>query len=172
MSDPYIGQIIMVGFDFAPRNWAVCNGQLLPIAQNTALFSLLGTTYGGNGQTTFALPDLRGRAPMHSGNGVLLGEASGAESVTLLATEMPAHTHTVAGASSQACSTGVGTSNAASGRFPAVSSRPLYADTPTGTLGSAPVSGSVGGSLPHNNMQPFLTVNFVICLYGIFPSRN
>lgn len=176
MAEPFLAQIYMVGFNFAPRGWAFCNGQILSIAQNQALFSLLGTTYGGNGQTTFALPDLRGRAPIHFGNGaagnsVTLGEKSGVESVTLLASEAPAHVHTIP-ATSQTCSTGVGTSNAASGRYPAVSSRPLYADTPAGTMGGGPASGSAGSSQPHNNMQPFLTVNFIIALQGLFPSRN
>jgi microcystin-dependent protein len=177
MTSPYIGQIAMVGFNFAPRNWAVCNGQLLSIAQNTALFSILGTTYGGNGTTNFALPDLRGRAPMHVGTAagtnvsVVLGETLGEEGASLLTTEMPAHGHTVSG-EALACGVDPGTSSDPVGRYPAVNSRPLYADSPTGNLGTIFTTGTTGGALPHDNMQPYLTVNFIIALNGIFPARN
>ena len=124
MASPFIGQITMVGFNFAPRGWALCNGQLLPISQNQALFSILGTTYGGNGTTSFALPNLLGRVPMHPGTGsgitATLGQLLGEENHTLLTQEMAAHAHGGVGASNQSCGTGAGTSNAASARFPAL----------------------------------------------------
>ena len=171
MSEPFLGQISIVGFNFAPRGWAQCNGQLIPIQQNTALFALLGTTYGGNGQTTYALPDLRGRAPMSFGNGAgltprSLGEATGSESVTLLPTEMPAHTHVVGAQSSRADS-----GNAAGAQLAAAADAIYSNASPTSTLAPTSVSAS-GGNFPHNNMQPFLTLNFIIALEGIFPARN
>jgi len=178
MDSPFLGAIFMSGITFAPRGYALCDGQLLSIAQNTALFSILGTTYGGNGVSTFALPDLRGRVPVHAGAGagpglsqVQLGEASGVEAVTLLSTEMPQHTHTVAAASGLACSSAVGTSSNPSGAFPAVSSRPMYAEAATGGLGVG-FSAVAGGNQAHNNRQPCATLNFFIALQGIFPSRN
>lgn len=175
--EPFIGEIRMVGFNFPPRGWALCDGQLLPIAQYTALFSLLGTTYGGNGQTTFALPDLRGRVPMHFGQGPGLtprvqGEAGGSETVTLLVGEMPAHTHAVA------ANSGVGSADTATGNFiagtPDANTGSSYTSfSPVANTTMSPAANGVsGGSQPHNNMQPFLCVNFVIALEGIFPARN
>ncbi len=170
MSQPFIGQIQIFAFDFPPRNWALCAGQLLPINQNQALFSLLGTTYGGNGTTNFALPDLRGRAPVHSGTGpglpaVSLGEKAGVESVTLIATQLPAHSHTPV-ASSAAPTVGAVTSNAwaTGGAAP-------YGNPPNSVMDAAALA-TTGGNQPHPNMQPSLVVNFCIALAGIFPSRN
>jgi len=174
MAEPFIGQIIMAGFNFAPRGYATCDGQIQSISQNTALFSLLGTTFGGNGQTTFALPDLRGRVPIHMGQGpglssYVLGEVAGEENHTLINSEMPSHNHlfstsNVAGA--------LGTPN---GNFLAASSSnqtALYRPTADGSALSPQSIGLAGGSQPHNNLQPFLTINFCIALEGIFPSRN
>lgn len=175
MSTPYIAQISAFGFNFAPRSWAQCNGQLLPIAQSQALFSLLGTTYGGNGQTTFGLPNLQGRAPMHYGTGAgltmrSLGEVSGEENHTLTVTEIPTHNHGgVAGP--MTASPAAGNLNAPGTQVPAVTTRPLYTDTGNGSLG-APVVSNAGNSQAHSNMQPYLCINFCICLQGIFPSRN
>ncbi len=176
MSEAFIGEIIMFGGNFAPRNWAFCNGQLMPISQNTALFSILGTTYGGDGQVTFALPDLRGRVPVHPGQGpglsnYVLGEVSGTETVTLLTSEMPAHNHLLTANSS------VNGSPSPSNNFSAIvtdlGGEQLNAYNPTANATMAPNAITpTGGNLPHNNMQPFLCVNFIICLYGIFPSRN
>jgi microcystin-dependent protein len=165
MAEPFLAEIRMFSFNFPPKGWALCNGQLLPINQNQALFALLGTTYGGNGQTNFALPDLRGRVPMHEGNGHTLGERSGAETHTVNINELPAHTHT-ARASSASGNTPVPTNNflaAANNVFrPADNLTPLAAGTVS----------NVGGSQPHTNMQPFLTIEFCIALQGIFPSQN
>lgn len=188
--DEFIAIIKMFGGTFAPRGWAFCNGQILSIAQNTALFSLLGTTYGGNGQTTFALPDLRGRVPVHAGNGqagpglpaVQLGQVSGSPTHTMIITEMPMHNHPFQG--SQGASTGDGNDTQPGGNLPAIAtvnvSNTDYQVTSyrsgaqpdaqlaglTGTVGIA------GGSQPFSIMQPYLGVNFIICLEGIFPSRN
>ena len=171
MSEPFLGQISIFGFNFAPRGWAMCNGQILPIAQNTALFSLLGTTYGGNGQTTFALPDLRSRVPVHEGQGpglssYDLGQAGGTETVTLTVNELAAHSHpyTVDGASTP-------TSKSPSGNYSAAFGTTAYGST--GDLEMGPdQTGNTGNSQPHNNIQPYLTLNFCIALEGIFPSRN
>jgi len=174
--EPYLGQLMLVGFNFAPQGWALCNGQILSIAQNTALFSLLGTTYGGNGVTTFALPDLRGRAPLHFGQGPGLsnytqGEASGTETVTLLQTQIPAHNHTIAANSN------TGTGSDPSGAIPAAFGTSLPPEGPWTTSGAnttlAPSAvGVTGGSQPHSNMQPFLVLNWIIATEGIFPSRG
>ncbi len=176
MATPFLAQIVPCGFNFAPRGYAMCSGQAISIAQNTALFSILGTTFGGNGQTTFALPDLRGRAPMHPGSGPgltprVLGEVTGTETHTLTLAQLPSHSHGGGVASAQACSTGPGTTNTANAKFPAVTLRPMYADAPSGSTGGG-TSSATGGSQPHNNMQPVLALNFVIALEGIFPSRN
>lgn len=171
MSEPFLAQITLFAGNFAPRGWAFCDGQILPIAQNTALFSILGTTYGGNGQTTFALPDLRGRVPIgpRQGPGLSfydLGEVGGVESVTLTNNEMPAHNHAgVNGANS-----GQGTSNRPGNRFPARGGS--YADTADTALGGGAGGGIAGGSQPHGNRQPYLGLNYIIALEGIFPSRN
>ena len=171
MSEPFIGEIKMVGFGFAPRGYALCNGQLLSIAQNTALFSLLGTTYGGNGQTNFALPDLRSRVPIHQGQGpglssYNLGQVSGTETVTLNSQQLPPHNHTV-NASATA------TSKSPANNFPSVTGAgSSYAATPDGTTMNPGMTTGGGGGQPHSNLQPSLCINFVIALQGIFPSRN
>ena len=175
MSDPFIAEIRMFGGNFAPRGWAFCNGQLLSIAQNTALFSLLGTTYGGNGQTTFGLPDLQGRSPMHQGQGPgltprVLGETSGQENVTLLASQMPAHTH-----QPQADASGGGQTSPANATWGAGGRGrpPAYAANPAPAAALSPQAlAPTGGSQPHNNRSPYLGVSFIIALQGIFPSRN
>jgi microcystin-dependent protein len=192
MSQPFLGEIKMFGGNFAPRGFAFCNGQLMAISQNTALFSLLGTTYGGNGQTTFALPNLQSRSPMHWGQGpglsqVVLGEMSGTESVTLLTTQMPAHTHIITtsgngGSITLPCSTNPGDSDSPAGRIPAISAggEEQYADPSAANAQTAPVNvtvptptaGITGGSQPHDNRSPYLAVSFIIALEGIFPSRN
>lgn len=171
MSEPYLGEIKLFGLNYAPRGWALCNGQLLPINQNQALFSILGTTYGGNGQTTFALPDLRGRVPVHVGNGVTLGQSAGAENHTLTTNEMPAHTHLVQ-ASSAAPNQKVVTGNIWA--TPPAAEPPVtpYSQGDSLTTMHQGSMSSVGSSQPHTNMQPYLTLNFCIALQGIFPSRN
>ena len=172
MSTPFIGEIRLFPYNFAPRGWAFCNGQILPIAQNTALFSLLGTTYGGNGQTTFALPDLRGRVANGSGQGpglqnYSLGQVAGEESVTLLTTQLPAHTHPF----TPPCNTDDPSAGSPKNNFPATVGNPIYATTTNATMGAGTTGGS-GGSQPHDNLQPYLTLNYCIALQGIFPSRN
>ena len=167
MSEPFLAEIRIMSFSFAPRGWAMCDGQLLPINQNQALFSLLGTTYGGNGQTTFALPDLRGRTPAHVGGGFTLGERSGEEAHTLALAEMPTHTHAANGVTVN------GNAPAPTNSLLAGESTPMYAP-PDSNLVSL-VAGSIasaGGSQPHSNMQPYLALNFCIAVQGIFPSRN
>ncbi|HJV63003.1 MAG TPA: tail fiber protein [Albitalea sp.] len=173
-SEPFIGQIMCAGFNFAPRGWAQLNGQLLPIATNTALFSLLGTTYGGDGRTTFALPDMRGRVALHMGQGPGLtnrdlGEAAGTENVTLNNAQLPAHTHTVTPMGSPSDATQV----SPAGGVPATKARTtLYAPGP-GTVAMSPVLTSPAGSnMPVPVMQPYLTVNCFIALQGIFPARD
>lgn len=172
MADPFIAEIRMFGFNFAPTGWAFCNGQILPISQNTALFSLLGTTYGGDGKSTFALPDLQGSAPLHPGQGqglslYDLGQASGTESVTLLQTEIPVHTHTVMTGEDFGDVTTPANSilTLSTGGFAYGSNASL---TTMGPQTLAPA----GGSLPHNNMMPYLTLNFCIALQGIYPQRQ
>jgi len=167
-TDPFLGQIMCGAFNFPPRGWARLDGQLLSIAQNTALFALLGTNYGGNGQTTFALPDLRGRMPLHSGYDVNLGESSGAFTHTLTVNEMARHTHRANASVAQASLTDpAGALLARKGRLTADN----FNGTPTTTLVSTQVS-NVGGSQPHENTQPYLAMYFVIALQGIFPSQN
>ncbi len=171
MSEPFLAEVRIVGFNFAPRGWAFCDGQILPINQNQSLYSLLGTTYGGDGRTSFALPDLRSRTPIHRSDGHTLGQKSGAETVTLTAAQIAAHTHT-AKASSTA-----GNENTPTGRVLAQSAPAgdlAYRD-PQAASTTALRSGTVtnaGGGQAHNNMQPYLTVSFVIALRGLFPSRN
>ena len=172
MSDPFVAEIRIFGFNFAPTGWAQCNGQILPISQNTALFSLLGTTYGGNGQSTFALPNLEGSAPMHPGQGPGLslhdlGEMSGSETITLLQSEMPAHTHNMA------VSKGDGTDAAAAGElFAKGIGIGMYAVPGALTQLDPNAIAPVGGSLPHNNMLPYLVLNFCIAMQGVFPPRG
>jgi microcystin-dependent protein len=173
MSSPFIAEIRAVCFNFAPRGWAFCNGQLIPISQNTALFSLLGTTYGGNGTTNFGLPNLQGRTPMHWGNGAgltprALGETGGATNVTLLASQLPAHSHTVVTVAKAAEATADRAN--ASGNIIAQPSDSAYA-TGTSNATMSPTT-STGGGQPHNNMQPYLVLNFIIAMQGIFPARN
>jgi microcystin-dependent protein len=179
--DVFIGMIGLFGFNFAPKGWATCNGQILSISQNTALFSLIGTTYGGNGQTTFALPDLRGRVPLGQGQGPGLsnyemGQVSGSENVTLIQPQMPMHNHMMM-ASPQA-----GSTNSPNGSFLAVSAgtvdnlgEPVTVNT-YGSSGGATLNPQAisiaGGNQPHPNMQPYLGMNYCIALFGIFPSRN
>jgi microcystin-dependent protein len=171
VTEPFLGQIMVAGFNFAPRGWALCNGQTLSIQQNAALFSLLGTTYGGNGTTTYALPNLQSRVPVHKGSYLgtdyVQGEAAGEETVTLNSTQIPSHTHTV----SVAASADERTTDRPDGAYPTVGG--LYAASPDSNapMGSSPTS-ATGGSQPHTNLQPYLTVNFVIALAGVFPSRN
>lgn len=165
MAEPFLGEIRLMSFNFPPKGWTACNGQFLPINQNQALFALLGTTYGGNGQTTFALPDLRGRVPIHFGSGHSLGERAGEEAHTISTAEMPQHTHTLTGTQV------VASTDSPAGALLASSSN-LYG-TGDGASTLRPVSMShVGGSQPHQNMQPFLALGFYIALQGIFPSRN
>jgi microcystin-dependent protein len=176
MSEPFIGEIIMFGGNFAPRGWAFCDGQLLSIAQNTALFSILGTTYGGNGQTTFALPDLRGRVPVHAGGSqgpglppVQLGEMSGSPSVTLTVNQMPMHNHLVSASQSATTTDPNGSVPANDARGTPVS---IYAAQPDGTHMNPQMIGVAGGGQPLSVQQPYLGVNFIIALEGIYPSRS
>lgn len=167
MSSPFIGEIRMFAGNFAPAGWALCDGQLLAIAENDTLFALVGTTYGGDGQTTFALPDLRGRIPIHSGGGHVQGESAGIETITLAPGQMPVHGHSLQ-------ATGVAADRRGpKGALFAVTEEPLYAAPPAsppnldgGALGAA------GSNQAHENVQPYLCVNFIIALFGIFPSRN
>lgn len=174
MSDPFIGQITMFAGNFAPRNWAFCDGQLLAIAQNSALFSLLGTTYGGDGRTTFGLPDLRGRFAMHAGSGPGLttraqGLKAGSETHTISASQLPQHNHTV----SPPAASGEGQTTQPTGNYPAAGEEPTkpYTDA-ADTAQAAFVTSNAGSSLPVDHMNPFVTVRFIIALAGIFPSRN
>jgi microcystin-dependent protein len=174
MAEPFVGQIITAGFNFAPRGYATCDGQILSIAQNTALFSLLGTTFGGNGQTTFALPDLRGRVPIHQGNGPglsqrVMGELAGEEYHTLISTEMPMHNHTVNALSTNG-NLKTPTNNIMA-NVQGTATNIYSASNPDTTMNTQMLNVS-GGSQPHNNMQPYLVINFCIALQGIFPSRN
>ena len=164
MATPFLGEIRMFAFGFPPRGWALCNGQFLPINQNQALFSILGTTYGGNGQTTFALPDLRGRTPVSFGPSFTLGQRAGEEAHTLTLSEMPQHTHFVQAGNSAA------NAPAPTGNFFAQNAK-AYAGN--GNVSMAPETiTNTGGSQPHANMSPFLVVSFAIALNGTFPSRN
>jgi microcystin-dependent protein len=168
MSEPFLSEIKVVSFNFPPKGWALCNGQLLPINQNQALFALLGTRYGGNGQTNFALPNLRGRVPIHMSSAHTLGEAAGSTSVTINAQTMPTHTHFIN--ASQADGNATDPSNAVLAREVGNPYRPP-ADGSLIALNPAMIT-SVGGSQPHNNMMPYLVLNFIIALQGIFPAQN
>lgn len=170
MSEPFLSEIKIVSFNFPPKGWALCNGQFLPINQNQALFSLLGTTYGGNGQTTFALPNLRGQVPIHMGDGHTLGEAAGSTSVTINQQTMPQHLHFSQGSTTQADQATVATSGVPN-ILAAVQGNQYGPAANLTTLTPDSVS-NVGGSQPHNNMMPYLVLNFIIALQGIFPSRN
>ncbi len=169
MAQPYVGEIRMFAGNFAPAGWMFCEGQLLPISEYETLFNLIGTTYGGDGQSTFALPDLRGRVPLHFGNGFTLAETGGVEEITLTVSQIPAHSHAFLASNNPA------TGTAPQGQLPAKS--PNAAITPYGT--DAPLTplspsavGSTGGSQPHTNFQPYLCVDFIISLFGIFPSQT
>jgi microcystin-dependent protein len=165
MAQPYVGEIRMFGGNFAPAGWMFCEGQLLPISENETLFQLIGTTYGGDGQSTFALPDLRGRLPLHQGNGFILAENGGAETVTLTVPQIPAHAHPLL------ASTSIPTSSTPADNVTGQAASKLYRNSGSPTVALAPGSISpIGGSQPHNNLQPFLCVNFIISLFGIFPS--
>ncbi len=172
MADPFVAEIRIFGFNFAPVGWAFCDGQLMPISQNTALFSLLGTTYGGNGQSTFALPDLQGNVPMNFGQGPglsdhYLGDAGGSDTVTLITTEMPAHSHaaivslgdaTERQPANQLFASGIGVAE--------------YSNSPGTTQLAFQAVSVAGGGSPHNNLQPYLVLNFCIALQGVFPPRS
>ena len=164
MSQPYVGEIRMFAGSFAPVGWLLCDGQLLPISENETLFQLIGTTYGGDGESTFALPNLQSRIPIHQGNGFILAEGAGAETVTLTVNQLPAHSHPLL-ASSQ----GATERNPQGGVLAQALSQIYINDTPTTNLSPSSI-GPTGGSQPHENMQPFLCVNFIISLFGIFPS--
>ena len=180
MSEPFLSEIKIVSFNFPPKGWALCNGQLLPINQNQALFALLGTRYGGNGQTNFALPNLRGRVPIHMGNGHNQGEAAGSTAVTINIQQLPTHTHALM-ARNELVLPDAGPQDPTNqfyakpqialqgGNTAAVQ---LYAPPSSLTTLNPQAVSSVGGSQPHNNMMPYLTLNFIIALQGIFPSRN
>ena len=167
MAQPYVGEIRMFAGNFAPAGWMFCEGQLLPISENETLFQLIGTTYGGDGQSTFALPDLRGRIPIHQGNGFILAETGGAEEITLTAQQIPAHSHPLL------ASTGSASASDPAGNVGArITAAAVFAygtDNPAQPLSSQAV-GPVGGSQPHTNFQPYLCVDFIISLFGIFPS--
>lgn len=172
MSDPFVGEIRIFASNFAPTGWAECNGQLMPISQNTALFSLLGTQYGGNGKSNFALPDLQGRAPLQHGQGPglserVIGEAGGARAVSLLTNEIPAHAH-------QLMHTGASANTATPGPavgFARTSSAQMYAAGDSGVQAAPTALHPTGSGVPHNNMQPYLTLMFCIALHGVFPAR-
>lgn len=165
MAQPYVGEIRMFAGNFAPAGWMFCEGQLLPISENETLFNLIGTTYGGDGQSTFALPDLRGRLPLHMGSGFILAETGGAEEITLTVNQIPAHSHPLLATS------GAGSNKVGTGLLFAIAQGDVY--TTSGGNKSAMAAaavGSTGGSQPHTNFQPYLCVDFIISLFGIFPS--
>jgi microcystin-dependent protein len=166
MAQPYVGEIRMFAGNFAPAGWMFCEGQLLPISENETLFQLIGTTYGGDGESTFALPDLRGRIPIHQGNGFILAETGGAEEITLTVNQIPAHGHPFL------CSADLGSTPNAANAMPSRTPGATFiyiADNPTVNM-SPQAIGPVGGSQPHTNFQPYLCVDFIISLFGIFPS--
>lgn len=165
MAQPYVGEIRMFAGNFAPAGWMFCEGQLLPISENETLFQLIGTTYGGDGQSTFALPDLRGRLPVHQGNSMILAETGGAEEVTITIQQMPAHSHPILASTATADSSLP--SNSYIGKSNDVDI--FYEDSPNQNMNAGSVS-PVFGSQPHNNLQPYLCVDFIISLFGIFPS--
>jgi microcystin-dependent protein len=167
MAQPYVGEIRMFGGNFAPAGWMFCEGQLLPISENETLFQLIGTTYGGDGESTFALPDLRGRLPMHQGNGFVLAETGGAEEITLTVAQIPAHSHPFL------ASTGPGNlSNPQNNVTAASASVQIYIEDSTDSNMNPAAMGPVGGSQPHSNFQPYLCIDFIISLFGIFPSQT
>jgi microcystin-dependent protein len=165
MAQPYVGEIRMFAGNFAPAGWMFCEGQLLPISENETLFQLIGTTYGGDGQSTFALPDLRGRLPVHQGNGFILAETGGAEEITLTVQQIPAHSHALL------ATTSVANDQAPAQNVPAQTGTfdGYQSEAPTAAMAATSI-GAVGGSQPHTNFQPYLCVNYIISLFGIFPS--
>jgi microcystin-dependent protein len=166
MSEPFLGEVKIISWNFPPKGWAFCNGQLLPINQNQALFSILGTTYGGDGRVNFALPNLQGRMPVHVGQGIILGELGGETAHTLNTSEMPTHNHVPVGSN-----TNPPTSPGAAGNLWSANNAKPFAASATGSMNPASVL-SAGGNQPHENMSPYLVLNFIIALQGIFPSRN
>jgi microcystin-dependent protein len=169
MAQPYVGEIRIFAGNFAPAGWMFCEGQLLPISENETLFQLIGTTYGGDGQSTFALPDLRGRLPLHFGGGFTLAETGGAEEITLTVQQIPAHSHAFLATNNPA--TGLDPANQSLGITQSASITAYGTDAPLVALNPASIS-STGGSQPHSNFQPYLCVDFIISLFGIFPSPN
>jgi microcystin-dependent protein len=169
--DPYIGEVRLVGFNFAPIGYALCNGQQLAISQYSPLFQLIGTTYGGNGQTTFDLPDLQGRTPIHQGsNGTtnyVIGQSGGAEAVTINVNQYPAHSHTLSGVNNTSGGVGNPTGNTLGGLANVYSTA-----APTESMSSSTLSPATGSNLPHNNLQPYLALNWIIALEGIYPTQN
>jgi microcystin-dependent protein len=169
MAQPYVGEIRMFAGNFAPAGWMFCEGQLLPISEYETLFNLIGTTYGGDGQSTFALPDLRGRVPLHQGNGFTLAETGGAEEVTLTVSQIPAHAHAALGSANPG--TGSQPKNNVLSNLVGATSAAYGTDNPQTTMSAQSVS-PVGGSQPHTNLQPYLCIDFIISLFGIFPSQT
>jgi microcystin-dependent protein len=180
MASPFVAEIRIFGFNFAPTGWALCNGQILPISQNTALFSLLGTMYGGDGKSTFALPNMQGNVPINQGQGPglsqrFIGENGGAETVTVLVSEIPAHNHNFVGTtanSSTVTSSGNQVANGFTGNFQSSVQVKMYSTAAPNSLMNPNAIGISGSSLPHNNLMPYLTLNFCIAMQGIFPPRS
>jgi microcystin-dependent protein len=167
MAQPYVGEIRMFAGNFAPAGWMFCEGQLLPISEYETLFNLIGTTYGGDGQSTFSLPDMRGRIPIHMGNGFTLAETGGVETVTLTVSQIPSHSHPVLASGNN------GSANSAQGNVTAQNTLvQVYRAQPPNQNFNAQAVGSTGGSQPHNNFQPYLCIDFIISLFGIFPSQT
>ncbi len=167
MAQPYVGEIRMFAGNFAPAGWMLCDGQLLPISENETLFQLIGTTYGGDGQSTFALPNLQSRVPIHQGNGPLLAEAGGVENVTLTVNQIPAHSHAFLGSTDIA-----NTPNPATNVLARSGQVQMFINGAASVAMNPNSVGQVGGSQPHSNLQPYLTINFIISMFGIFPSQT
>jgi microcystin-dependent protein len=164
--DPFIGEVRAVGFNFAPIGWNICQGQIISISDNSPLFNLIGTTYGGDGVSTFGLPNLQSRVPVHQGNGYVMGQTGGVEEVTILGSTFPAHQHALVASSSSTSPT-----NAPSGNFLAAGLKIYRSSNPDVAMNSAMVTFSNGGNLPHNNIQPYQAINWIIALNGIYPSQ-